>query len=212
VCQCATRAPSQNYWSFHQTPAPNCATRHSNADPAAWLLPVEPALADPPLRMRKAFVLGFSISLAACNFGKKAEQTDRALPAPEPSSAIAPSLPAATPQAAPNRPATAAPTAQQPAGTAGTATTAPTTNKPSATPSAAASASSAAPAPAPTPAVTLPQVDGGLSIPSAACIQKCQGRLQACMSKPVALDGGLPTLDSLSECKKAFEDCRTDCQ
>jgi hypothetical protein len=212
VCQCATPVCVQHYWDCYRKPAPNCATRHSDEDHAAWLLPAEPALTDPAPRMRQAFVLGFSISLAACNFGKKAEQTDRALPAPEPSSAIAPSLPAATPQAAPNRPATAAPTAQQPAGTAGTPTATPTTNKPSATPSATPSASSTAPAPSPTPAVTLPQVDGGLSIPTAACIQKCQGRLQACMSKPVALDGGLPTLDSLSECKKAFEDCRTDCQ
>jgi len=35
--------------------------------------------------------------------------------------------------------------------------------------------------------------------------------LQACISKPIPLDAGAPSVEALSECRKAFEDCRAAC-
>jgi hypothetical protein len=43
------------------------------------------------------------------------------------------------------------------------------------------------------------------------CITKCQASLSACLSKPVPMDAGVPSLESMAECKKVFEDCRTAC-
>jgi hypothetical protein len=161
--------------------------------------------------MKRTFFVALGLAVTACNFGSKGEQTDRPLPEPEPSSKTPPARPAeATPT--PPRPRES----DKPAAPATATAEANPTSKaePATKPDAAKSAptsTASAPAPVPAPTLTLPPVDGGLSIPTAACIQKCQGRLQACMSKPVALDGGLPSLDSMSECKKAFEDCRGDC-
>jgi hypothetical protein len=160
--------------------------------------------------MRRQLLLALTISLAACRLGRSDEQSDRPLPAPEPSSKTPPSRPAEAPAPAPNRPRESDDVPNRPTGapaTTGKANSEPAGSAPTAT-------GSAAPTPsaAPAPTLTLPAVDGGLSVPTAACIQKCQARLQACISKPMPLDAGLPSLESMAECKKAFEDCRTDCQ
>jgi hypothetical protein len=48
-----------------------------------------------------------------------------------------------------------------------------------------------------------------LTVPSAACLSRCQGALQGCLSAPV--DGGVPGFANLDICKKAFEACQAAC-
>ncbi len=45
--------------------------------------------------------------------------------------------------------------------------------------------------------------------PSAACLSRCQGAMQGCLSAPV--DGGVPGFSNLDLCKKAFEACASAC-
>jgi hypothetical protein len=160
-------------------------------------------------------VVALSLSaLSSCKFGKSDDSGDRPLPAPEPpapdAGPIEPVAPSDTPRRAPAPrdtprrdtdtppPAeTAAPAAPPPAEDAGsTSTPTPTsTTTPTATPTTSA----------------LPTAAPDLQDKAIACMNKCQGSLSGCMSKPVPLDGGIPSLESMSECKKAFDECRTAC-
>ncbi len=45
--------------------------------------------------------------------------------------------------------------------------------------------------------------------PSAACLSRCQGAMQGCLSAPV--DGGVPGFSNLDLCKKAFGACQSAC-
>jgi hypothetical protein len=164
------------------------------------------------LRTGPVLVIALSLSaLSSCKFGKSDDSGDRPLPAPEPpapdAGPIEPVVPSDTPRRAPAqrdtpRPATdtpppaetAAPTAAAPAADAGSTST-PTSTPPTPTPTASA----------------LPTAAPDLQDKAIACMNKCQGSLSGCMSKPVPLDGGIPSLESMSECKKAFDECRTAC-
>jgi hypothetical protein len=145
-----------------------------------------------------------------CNLGKGEDQS-RPLPAPEPASSITPSRPvvATSPTPAP-RPKDPERVATKP--TATTTTTAEPTPAPTATATATSSADAGSPGtPAPTPLPTsLPTFDAGAI--SATCLPKCQASLSACISKPVPLDAGFPSLESMAECKKLFEDCQSACK
>jgi hypothetical protein len=158
------------------------------------------------LRISSALPL---LALLACKIGKDDEQSSRPLPTPEPASTT-PSTkpeveqlrdPRAKP-ATPSRPADESPESPRPTSPTPTATaTATTTTAPTAT----GTADAAAPAPS----------DAGAAASGAdklnQCIAKCQASLSGCLTKPVPLDAGVPSLESMSECKKAFEDCRTAC-
>jgi hypothetical protein len=145
-----------------------------------------------------------------CNFGKSDDQS-RPLPAPEPASSIVPTRPAVAP------PPTPAPRPRDPerAATKPNPTT-PTAEPP--TPAATATATTTSPVDAGSPGAatpsalptSLPSFDAGAI--SATCLPKCQASLSACISKPVPLDAGFPSLESMAECKKLFEDCRSACQ
>jgi hypothetical protein len=153
------------------------------------------------------------LALVACKIGKDDEQSSRPLPAPEPASTT-PSTkseveqlrdPRAKP-AAPSRPAEESPASPQPTSPTPTPTptataTATTTTAPTAT----GTADAAAPAPS----------DAGAAAGGAdklnQCIAKCQASLSGCLTKPVALDAGVPSLESMQECRNAFEACRTAC-
>ena len=156
----------------------------------------------PFLRLSSALPL---LALLACKLGKDDEQSSRALPAPEPASKTPSSKTEVEqlrdPRAkapTPSRPAEGSPESPRPTSPTptATATTAPT-----------ATAAADAAAPAPTP-------DAGAATGSDKlnqCVAKCQASLSGCLAKPVPLDAGVPSLESMSECKKAFEDCRTAC-
>jgi hypothetical protein len=145
-------------------------------------------------------------ALSACKFGKSDDSADRPLPAPEPPAPDAgPALEPAAPAEAPRRTTprekprtetdTAAPSEPAPAETAA----------PAAGTTATADAGGTAPAPSATAAAP------DLQDKAIACMNKCQSSLSGCMSKPVALDGGIPDMSAMSECKKAFDECRTAC-
>jgi hypothetical protein len=148
---------------------------------------------------------------AACKARESAGQDSRPLPTPEP-----PATPSATPlredaaaapkkrpldddakepAAKPKRSAEApAPAAAAPPASAGSA------NAP-ATAAAGGGSSTAAPALPSAPVFTAP---------SAACLTRCQGAMQGCLSAPV--DGGVPGFGNLDLCKKAFEACQAACK
>jgi len=156
----------------------------------------------------RALSLVAVITLGGCKLARNDEQSGRELPPPEPSAATAPSKPTELPAPAPRpRDADRAPT--RPA----TTTTEPAARP--ATPAEPAPAPTAAPTDAPAPAPSPSPATGAAgSAPVAlnpSCLPKCQATLQACVSKPPALDGGLPSLESLAECRKAFDDCRKEC-
>lgn len=159
------------------------------------------------------FLLGCSVLLpsAACKSRESIEQDSRPLPSPEPPASAtpaaprdeAPSAPKKRPvaeedsaAAKPKKPADAA-TAAPVATVAPSATTAPT-----APPVAAAGGTGATAAPLPS-APTF-------AAPSAACLARCQGAMQGCLSAPV--DGGVPGFANLDLCKKAFEACQAACK
>jgi hypothetical protein len=162
------------------------------------------------LRMSR-FLLRFSsalplLALLACKLGKDSEQEGRALPAPEPASTTPPARPVdnePTPRERPKEPAPREPTPSSPATPKPTATPTPT-----AAPTATATADAAAPAP-----TTTATADAAAPAPDkmTQCLTKCQGSLSACLAKPIPLDAGVPSLESMAECKKAFEDCRAVC-
>ena len=146
---------------------------------------------------------------AACNLGKSDDQS-RPLPAPEPASSAAPSRPAEAPATATPRPKEPERAGPKPTttSTSGAPKPDPTHSPGPASTTDAGSAATATPTALPTP--TLPPFDAGTI--SATCIPKCQASLSACISKPVPLDAGFPSLESMSECKKVFEECRSACE
>jgi hypothetical protein len=146
---------------------------------------------------------------AACKARESAGQDSRPLPTPEP-----PASPSATPlredaaatpkkrpldddskepAAKPKRSAEAPATAAAPPASASSAN-APAT-------AAGGGSSTAAPALPSAPVFTAP---------SAACLTRCQGAMQGCLSAPV--DGGVPGFGNLDLCKKAFEACQAACK
>jgi hypothetical protein len=148
------------------------------------------------------------LALLACKLGKDDEQTARPLPAPEPASTTPPSRPAESEPRTdrPREPPRDTPPRDTPPST-------PATPKPTATtpaPTATATATADAAAPAPT-ATALADAAAPAPDKMTQCLTKCQGSLSACLSKPVPFDAGVPSLESMAECKKAFEDCRTAC-
>jgi hypothetical protein len=160
-------------------------------------------------RHRALILLGSQLLLLSvgCKDRITSGQDSRPLPPPEPpASAVAP-LPRDDATAAPKkRPAddelgtkTKRPPSEAPAATP----TAPATPAPVASTSAAAPAAPAVPA---APAASVPV----LAAPSAACLSRCQGAMQGCLSAPV--DGGVPGFGNLDLCKKAFEACQSACQ
>jgi len=146
---------------------------------------------------------------ASCKLGRQDEQTDRALPPPEPSAAVQPIRPTEVePVAAPRRDTPRPRTEPQPA--AGEPAT-PKTATP--TPAATSEATGTATATAAPPAPATPQL-GTAGAPvtlNANCLPKCQSSLQACISKPIPLDAGAPSVEALAQCRSAFEDCRAAC-
>jgi hypothetical protein len=144
------------------------------------------------------------LALLACKLGKDSEQSDRPLPAPEPASTTPPSRPveADPPRDRPKEPTPRPPSEDSPASPASPK---PATPASTATPTATATADAAAPAASDAGAPAA----GGDKLNQ--CIAKCQGSLSACLAKPVPLDAGVPSLESMAECKKAFEDCRAAC-
>jgi cytoskeletal protein RodZ len=155
----------------------------------------------PLARLSSALLL---LALLACKLGKDDEQSARPLPAPEPASTTPPSRPveAEPPRDRPKdttpRPPSDEPASPKPA----TPTPTPTTT-PTATATATADAGAPAASDAGAPAAGADKLNQ--------CVAKCQGSLSACLAKPVPLDAGVPSLESMAECKKAFEDCRAAC-
>jgi outer membrane biosynthesis protein TonB len=145
------------------------------------------------------------LALLACKLGKDNEQTDRPLPAPEPASTTPPSRPveAEPPRDRPKDPAPRPPSEGTPASPKPATPTPTSTSTPTATSTATADAGAPAASDAGAPASANDKLNQ--------CIAKCQGSLSACLAKPVPLDAGVPSLESMSECKKAFEDCRAAC-
>ena len=156
-----------------------------------------------PLLVRYSSALPL-LALHACKIGKDDEQSSRPLPTPEPASTTPPSRPAEPEPARPKEPTPRAPSDTTPE----TPKPATPTPAPTATSTATATTTADAAAPAPT-------ADAGAAAPGpdkmTQCITKCQGGLSACLSKPIPLDAGVPSLESMSECKKAFEDCQKAC-
>jgi hypothetical protein len=149
-------------------------------------------------------------SLAGCKERGSSDQDSRPLPAPEPpaTSAAAP-LPRDEPASPKRRPVDEADDAKKrPAATDTPAKPAEPVGEPTGadTPAPAPDAGGSAPNnPTPTPSA-LPTP----AAPSAACLSRCQGAMQSCLSAPV--DGGVPGFGNLELCKKAFEACQAACK
>jgi len=156
---------------------------------------------------RAWFVLVLGLSGAA---GCKESGQDRPLPTPEPPAAATPG-PRAEPSVAPKKRAAsddAKDAAEKPAAS-------PSTGARGAPPAATSSAAKpAASSPAPTASAPAPATPSATPVPtftapSAACLSRCQGAMQGCLSAPV--DGGVPGFANLDLCKKAFEACQAAC-
>jgi hypothetical protein len=168
-------------------------------------------------RMRAWFLLGASVLAlgAGCKARETAGQDSRPLPTPEPPASPSAALPREEAPAAPKKRAaeegakeaptkparspTDAPVA--PAATAGAAASAPTTTGGATAAATGGAANTAVPPLPPAPTFTPP---------SAACLARCQGAMQGCLSAPV--DGGVPGFANLDLCKKAFEACQAACK
>jgi hypothetical protein len=159
---------------------------------------------------RASVALGFSVLVlaAGCKDRGSSGQDSRPLPTPEPPAEPSTVLPKVDPTAAPKKRAASedAKDPNQPAVTAAT--------KPEAAPSAsgsvaAASSAAAGAGNAPAPTVSVPTPLTTIAPPSAACLSRCQGAMQGCLSQPV--DGGVPGFGNLELCKKAFEACQQAC-
>lgn len=143
--------------------------------------------------------------LSACKLGKSDDSADRPLPAPEPPAPDAgPPFEPAAPAEAPRR---AAPREKPRTDNDAPAPSAPTPADTAAPATGAAPATDAGAAPAPSATAAVPD----LQDKAIACMNKCQSSLSGCMSKPIALDGGMPNMESMAECKTAFDQCRTAC-
>jgi hypothetical protein len=148
------------------------------------------------------------VTLGGCKLARNDEQTGRELPPPEPSAASQPTKPTDLP-APPARPRDADRPAPRPAEPSDPARPSPP----------AAPTTTTEPAPAP-PATGAPSATATTAPTGAAgaaptlnpqCLPKCQATLQGCISQPPALDGGLPSLESMAECRKGFDECRKEC-
>jgi hypothetical protein len=146
-------------------------------------------------------ILLVALALGSCKLARNEEQTGRDLPPPEPAASYLPSKPTDLPAPTP-RPRDTDRAAPRPA------TPEPTT-KPVTPPEPADPAAPTTEAPAPAPTAT--GAAGAAPALNATCLPRCQTMLQACVSNPPALDGGLPSLESMAECRKGFEDCRREC-
>lgn len=151
----------------------------------------------------------------ACKERGSSEQDSRPLPTPEPPASATPTtarddaakkrVEDDTKEAAkPKRPAT---DASDPKPASGPVATAAGGAASGGAPSGTAGAAPVASAPA-TP--SLPSSVPGITAPSAACLSRCQGAMQTCLSQPV--DGGVPGFGNLDLCKKAFEACQASCK
>ena len=167
-------------------------------------------------RLGAWFLLGASLVAlgAGCKARETAGQDSRPLPTPEPpaSSTASPrdDAPPAPKKRATDEGAKEAPlkpprpvpgTAVAPAATAGAPTTVPDNTGGATTAATGGAANTAVPALPPAPTFTPP---------SAACLARCQGAMQGCLSAPV--DGGVPGFANLDLCKKAFEACQAACK
>lgn len=171
-------------------------------------MPCRVALDRPVLRASLvASSLLAALAGGGCRETGSNDQDSRPLPAPEPpASAAAPPLREETPAftkrkavdeddgAAKSKPAAPAAKPVEPS-----AETPPVTP-----PAAVGTEGSAGTGPAVVPSAVPP-----LAAPSAACLSRCQGAMQSCLSTPV--DGGVPGFANLELCKKAFEACQAAC-
>jgi hypothetical protein len=148
-------------------------------------------------------VLLVALTLGSCKLARNEEQTGRDLPPPEPAASYLPSKPTDLPAPTPRPRDTDRAVPRSPA-----PTPEPTT-QPAAPPEPADIGVPTTDPPAPIPTAT--GVAGAAPALNANCLPKCQTRLQACVANPPALDGGLPSLESMAECRKAFDDCRQEC-
>jgi hypothetical protein len=163
-------------------------------------------------RRMSRFLLRFAsalpvLALLACKLGRDNEQTDRVLPTPEPASTTPPTRPAqpeTQPKERPKEPTPREPSLPSPATPVPAPAPKPTTTT---TPTATATADAAAPTPTATADAAAP-APGADKVTQ--CATRCQASLSGCLAK-VPLDAGVPSLDSMSACKKEFEDCRTAC-
>lgn len=155
----------------------------------------------------RALSLVAVITLGGCKLARNEEQTGRDLPPPEPAASTLPSKPTELP-APPPRPRDPDRAVTRPA----TTSTEPAA-RPPATAAPAPDSPDPAPAPTATATATAPTAGaaGGPPTLNPSCLPKCQSALQGCISKPAAGDGGLPSLESMAECRKAFDECRKEC-
>ena len=168
-------------------------------------------------RMRAWFLLGASVVAlgAGCKARETAGQDSRPLPTPEPPASPSAALPREDAPPAPKKRAPeegakeaatkparpASDPSVVPAATAGSATTGPANTGGATTAATGGAANTAAPALPSAPTFTPP---------SAACLARCQGAMQGCLTAPV--DGGVPGFANLDLCKKAFEACQAACK
>lgn len=147
---------------------------------------------------RSGLALVALVALLGCRFlGHQPEASADAGGTPD----LAPAAPPAAPAvAAPTAVATAQPGAPAPVAPGVPATTA----HASATAAPSASGAPTATSTAAAPALPAP--------PSAACLSKCNGILQACMIAPSVGDGGVPKLPDPTKCKAAFDACAAACK
>jgi hypothetical protein len=165
-------------------------------------------------RMRAWFLLGVSVLAlgAGCKARETAGQDSRPLPTPEPPASPSATLPredapAAPKKRAPDEVKEAPPKVTRPASDApvvaagGSPTTASANTGGATTTAVGGAANTGVPALPPAPSFTPP---------SAACLARCQGAMQGCLTAPV--DGGVPGFANLDLCKKAFEACQAACK
>jgi|GEM_PF-3746947 len=166
-------------------------------------------------RKRAWFLLGASVLAlgAGCKARETAGQDSRPLPTPEPPASSAALPRDETPVApkkrvsdegtkeAPSKVTRPADVPASPVGAAGSTTTAPGNSGGATNAAAGGAANTAVPALPSAPTFTPP---------SAACLARCQGAMQGCLTAPV--DGGVPGFANLDLCKKAFEACQSACK
>lgn len=170
------------------------------------LMPCRVALDRPVLRASLvASTLLAALAGAGCRETGSSDQDSRPLPAPEPPASAA-ALPLRDEPASAKRKAADeddSAVKNKPAATAAKPVE-PSTEVSPATPPTADAEGSAGTA----PVAAVPSVPQ-LAAPSAACLSRCQGAMQGCLSAPV--DGGVPGFGNLELCKKAFEACQAAC-
>lgn len=159
----------------------------------------------------RAWLLGVCLIcalIASCKEHGSSEQDTRPLPAPEPPATSAAALPRDEPSSAPKRKASDedSDTGAKPRRPAGDE---PEANPPSGAATANADAAANAPPGSGGSSAAAPSAVPPVAAPSAACVSRCQGAMQGCLSTPV--DGGVPGFGNLELCKKAFEACQAAC-